>query len=43
MDIAEYRKLIEAIEDKGLYRAMTEARHETPLSLEEARKEMERE
>ncbi|MCU0550916.1 MAG: hypothetical protein MUC48_16340 [Leptolyngbya sp. Prado105] len=43
MDIADYRKLIEAIEDEGLYRAMLEARHEQPLSLEEARKEMERE
>lgn len=40
IDIADYRKLIEAIEDEGLYRAMLEARGEKPLSLEEARKEI---
>jgi RelB Antitoxin alpha helical domain len=42
LDIADYRRLIEAIEDEGLYRAMAEARHEKPLSLEEARKEIEK-
>lgn len=40
IDIADYRKLLEALEDEGLYRAMLEARQEAPLSLEEARKEM---
>ncbi|WNZ47953.1 hypothetical protein Q2T42_08915 [Leptolyngbya boryana CZ1] len=43
INITDYRKLIEAIEDEGLYRAMLEARREQPLSLEEARKEMEKE
>jgi hypothetical protein len=40
IDIADYQKLLEALEDKALYRAMIEAREETPLSLEEARREM---
>ena len=40
IDIADYRKLIEAIEDEGLYRAMAEVRDEAPLSLEEARREL---
>ncbi|MCU0569833.1 MAG: hypothetical protein MUF49_25075 [Oculatellaceae cyanobacterium Prado106] len=41
IDIADYHKLIAALEDEGLYRAMVEARAEIPLSLAEARKEME--
>lgn len=40
IDIADYQKLLEALEDKALYCAMIEAREETPLSLEEARREM---
>jgi RelB Antitoxin alpha helical domain len=36
LDIADYQKLLEALEDEGLYRAMTEVRHETPLNFEEA-------
>lgn len=40
IDITDYRKLIEAIEDEGLYCVMLEARREKPLTLEEARKEM---
>lgn len=41
LDIADYQKLLEAIEDEGLYQAMTEVSHETPLSLEEALAELE--
>lgn len=41
IDIADYRKLIDAIEAEGLYRAIQEARNETPLSLAEALREME--
>lgn len=40
IDIADYQKLLEMLEDEGLYRAMLEARQETPLSLEDARREM---
>jgi|GEM_PF-942089 len=35
--------IIEAIEDLGLVHAMQEVKHETPLSLQEALAEMERE
>lgn len=40
IDIADYQRLLEMLEDEVLYRAMLEARQEKPLSLEEARKEM---
>jgi hypothetical protein len=40
IDIVEYQRLIEMLEDEGLYRAMLEAGQKMPLSLEEARKEM---
>jgi len=40
IDIADYQKLLEMLEDEGLYHAMIEARQEKPLSLEEARQEM---
>lgn len=40
LDIADYEKLLEALEDEGLYRAMHEVRHETPLSLEDALAEL---
>ena len=43
INVADYQRLIEALEDEGLYRAMAEVRHETPLSLEKALKEMEKE
>jgi RelB Antitoxin alpha helical domain len=41
IDIADYQKLIDALEDEGLYRAMTETRGETPMSLTEALNELE--
>ncbi|MGB3298097.1 MAG: hypothetical protein WBA76_07495 [Phormidesmis sp.] len=36
LQLADYRRLIEALEDEGLYRAMQEVRHEVPLSWEAA-------
>ncbi|MBD2088545.1 hypothetical protein H6F67_01510 [Microcoleus sp. FACHB-1515] len=32
----DYQRLLEALEDEGLYRAMQEVAQEQPLSLEEA-------
>lgn len=32
----DYQRLLEALEEEGLYRAMQEAADEQPLSLEEA-------
>jgi len=37
----DYQQLLELIEDEGLYRAMQAVGQETPLSLEEALKELE--
>lgn len=42
LDIADYQKLLTALEDEGLYWAMNEARHEIPLTIEEAIAELER-
>lgn len=36
LDIDDYQKLLEALEDEGLYRAMQEVRHEIPLSMDAA-------
>lgn len=41
LDIADYQKLLEALEDEGLYQAMNEVRHETPLSRKDALAELE--
>lgn len=41
LDLADYQKLLTALEDEGLYRAMLEARDETPLSLDEALQKLE--
>ncbi|MGV0029287.1 hypothetical protein [Phormidesmis priestleyi] len=41
IDIADYQKLIDALENEGLYRAMTETRGETSMSLTEALNELE--
>ncbi len=41
LDIADYRALIEALEDEGLYRLMAEVRHETSLDRESALQELE--
>jgi hypothetical protein len=40
LQFEDYQKLIEAIEDEGLYRAMQEAIGEKPLTLAEALKEL---
>lgn len=41
IDLADYQKLLAALEDEGLYRAMVEVRDETPLSLDEALRKLE--
>ena len=38
LQIDDYLRLIEALEDEGLYRAMQRGKDERPLSLEEARR-----
>ncbi len=43
INFQDYERIIEAIEDEGLYRAMMEVKDETPLSLEEALAELDRE
>lgn len=40
INFQDYERIIEAIEDEGLYRAMREVKDETPLSLEEALAEL---
>jgi len=41
LDVDDYQKLLAALEDEGLYRAMQEGRSETPLDLAEALLELE--
>jgi hypothetical protein len=36
IDLTDYQKLLELIEDEGLYRAMDEVRDEVPISKAEA-------
>jgi hypothetical protein len=36
IDLTDYQKLMELIEDEGLYRAMAEVRDEVPISRTEA-------
>ncbi|MGK7882518.1 MAG: hypothetical protein AB4060_20815 [Crocosphaera sp.] len=43
INFEDYQQMIEAYEDTGLYRAMIEVKDETPLSLEEALIELEKE
>jgi RelB Antitoxin alpha helical domain len=43
INFQDYERIIEAIEDEGLYRAMMEVKQETPLSLKEALAELEKE
>lgn len=43
INFSDYQHLLEAIEDEGLIRAMNEVKGETPLSLDEALAELEKE
>ncbi|MBE9226570.1 hypothetical protein IQ264_14170 [Phormidium sp. LEGE 05292] len=43
IDFSDYQHLLEAIEDEGLIRAMNEVKGETPLTLDEALAELEKE
>jgi hypothetical protein len=36
LQLEDYQRLLEYVEDQGLYRAMQAVRTETPLSLDEA-------
>ncbi len=41
LEFGDYQRLIEAIEDEGLYRAMQAVKGEMPLRLKEALEELE--
>ena len=43
LNFEDYQQMIETYEDTGLYRAMMDIKDETPLSLEEALIELEKE
>jgi len=43
IDFSDYQRLLEAMEDEGLLRAMMEVKDETPLNLEQAIAELEKE
>ncbi|USR89547.1 hypothetical protein NEA10_11685 [Phormidium yuhuli AB48] len=43
LDFSDYRRLLEVIEDEGLYQAMREVKDETSLDLEAALAELEKE
>lgn len=43
IDVGDYRRILEALEDEGLHRAMLEVQDEVPLTREEALRELGRE
>jgi hypothetical protein len=43
IDFRDYERILEALEDEGLYNAMMQVKDETPLSLEQALAELEKE
>jgi hypothetical protein len=43
LDFSDYKRLLEAIEEAGLYRAMMEVKNETSLDLESALAELDKE
>ncbi len=43
IDFRDYERILEALEDEGLYNAMMQVKGETPLSLEQALAELEKE
>ena len=43
IDFRDYECILEALEDDGLYNAMMQVKDETPLSLEQALAELEKE
>lgn len=40
LQVDDYRRLLEALEDEWLYRAMQDVKHEVPLSLSAALQEL---
>jgi RelB Antitoxin alpha helical domain len=43
LDFNDYKRMLEMIEDEGLYRAMMEVKNETSLDLEAALAELDKE
>ncbi|KPQ38678.1 MAG: hypothetical protein ACLFM4_02150 [Phormidium sp.] len=43
LDFSDYKRLLEVIEEEGLYQAMMEVKNETSLDLEAALAELEKE
>jgi len=43
INLVDYQKLMELLEDEGMYRAILEVKDEIPLSLSEALQELEKE
>jgi len=42
LQVEDYRRLLEALEDEGLYQAMQAVKHEVPLNLDAALQELDR-
>lgn len=43
VNLGDYQKLVELMEDEGMYRAILEVKDETPLSLSDALQELDAE
>ncbi len=43
INFQDYERIIETIEDEGLYRAMMEVKQEVPLNIDEALAELDKE
>jgi len=43
INLSDYQKLVELLEDEGMYRAILEVKDEIPMSLSEALQELEKE
>jgi uncharacterized protein YdcH (DUF465 family) len=43
INLSDYQKLVELLEDEGMYRAILEVKDEIPMSLSEALQELQKE
>jgi RelB Antitoxin alpha helical domain len=43
INLSDYQKLVELLEDEGIYRAILEVKDEIPMSLSEALQELQKE
>ncbi len=43
INLSDYQKLVELLEDEGMYRAILEVKDEIPISLSEALQELQKE